>query len=92
MSIKRYLFIMRFILNAQYLLKYKKVPQDLMKRNLEEMKNDIPFRVYSKIKELSEVKINGHGRDMFKEIPVLDEYYKEIFAKYQDLNYDKKNR
>ena len=61
-----------------------------MIKNLEELEKDIPSEVLAKIKELIELKKTGHGKEIVKEIPILDKYYKETFERYQSLEYEKK--
>ena len=61
-----------------------------MIKNLEELEKDIPSDVFQKVKELIEMKKNGHGKDNVKEIPVLDKQFKEIFDRYHDLVIEKK--
>ena len=89
-NIKKYLNVMLLILNAEYILKFKKLPNTSMIKNLEELEKDIPTEVVQKIKELIELKKNGHGKDNIKEIPVLDKYYNETFERYKSLGYEKK--
>ena len=61
-----------------------------MIKNLEELEKDIPSDVFQKVKELIDMKKNGHGKDNVKEIPVLDKYFKETFDRYYDLGIEKK--
>ena len=61
-----------------------------MIKNLEELEKDIPSDVFQKVKELIDMKKNGHGKDNVKEIPVLDKYFKESFDRYHDLGIEKK--
>ena len=61
-----------------------------MIKNLEELEKDIPSDVFQKVKELIDMKKNGHGKDNVKEIPVLDKQFKETFDRYHDLVIEKK--
>ena len=61
-----------------------------MIKNLEELEKDIPSDVFQKVKELIDMKKNGHGKDNVKEIPVLDIQFKETFDRYHDLVIEKK--
>ena len=63
-----------------------------MIKNLEELEKDIPSDVFQKVKELIDMKKNGHGKDNVKEIPVLDKQFKETFDRYHDLVIEKKNK
>ena len=81
---------MLLILNAEYVLKYKKLPNSSMVKNLEELEKDIPSDIVQKIKELIELKTKGHGKDNIQEIPLLDKYFGEIFDRYKSLGYEKK--
>lgn len=89
-NIKKYLHVMLLILNAEYVLKYKKLPNSSMVKNLEELEKDIPSDIVQKIKELIELKIKGHGKDNIQEIPLLDKYFGETFDRYKSLGYEKK--
>ena len=89
-NFKKYLHVIRLILDAEYVLKYKRLPNTSMIKNLEELEKDIPPEVLAKIKELIELKKTGHGKEIVKEIPILDKYYKETFERYQNLEYEKK--
>ena len=90
MNIKKYLHVMRVILYAEYVLKFKKLPNTSMIKNLDELEKDIPSDVVEKIRELIVLKTTGHGKDDAKEIPLLDNYFKDTFDRYQSLNYEKK--
>ena len=89
-NVKKYLHVMRIILKVEYLLKYQKLPNTSMIKNLEELEKDIPSGVYMKIKEFIELKRNGHGKNNIKEMPLLDKYFKETFERYTNLNMEKK--
>ena len=89
-NIKKYLHVMRIILKAEYILKYQKLPNTSMVKNLEELEKDIPSDVYMKIKEFIELKRNGHGKNNIKGMPLLDKYFKESFERYANLNMEKK--
>ena len=88
-NFKKYLHVIRLILDAEYVLEYKKLPNTSMIKNLQELEKNIPSEVLAKIKELIELKKTGHGKEIVKEIPVLDKYYKETFEKYKSLEYEK---
>ena len=90
LNIKKYLHCIRLLLGAQYVLNYKKLPNTSMIKNLEELEKDIPTEVFKKIKELVELKINGHGKDVVKDIPVIDNYFKEKYDEFEKLGYNKK--
>ena len=90
LNVKKYLHVMRLILKAEYVLKYQKLPNTSMIKNLEELEKDIPSDVFEKVKELIDKKKNGHGKDNVKEIPMLDKYFKETFDRYHDLGIEKK--
>lgn len=53
-----------------------------MIQTLEDLKNDIPSEVVQKTKELIALKLKGHGKDKYKEIPVLDDYFKLFEQEY----------
>ena len=89
-NFKKYLHVIRLILDAEYVLQYKKLPNTSMIKNLKELEKYIPNEVLKKINELIEIKKSGHGKDVVKEIPILDKYYKETFERYQGLEYEKK--
>ena len=89
-NVKKYLHVMRILLKAEYLLKYQKLPNTSMLKNLKELEKDIPSDIYMKIKEFIELKKNGHGKDKIKEIPLLDKYFKESFERFANLNMENK--
>ena len=89
-NFKKYLHVIRLILDAEYVLEYKKLPNTSMIKNLQELEKNIPSEVLAKIKELIELKKTGHGKEIVKEIPILDKYYKETFERYKSLEYEKK--
>ena len=89
-NVKKYLHVMRIILKAEYLLKYQKLPNTSMIKNFEELEKDIPADVYAKIKEFIELKKNGHGKDIIKEMPLLTNYFDESFERFANINMEKK--
>ena len=89
-NVKKYLHVMRIILKVEYLLKYQKLPNTSMIKNLEELEKDIPADVYAKIKEFIELKKNGHGKDIIKEMPLLTNYFDESFERFANINMEKK--
>ena len=90
MNIKKYLHVMRVILEAEYVLKYKKLPSTSMIKNLDELEKDLPSEVVQKIRELIVLKTTGHGKEDAKELPVLDNYFKETFERYRNLGIEAK--
>ena len=53
-----------------------------MVQTLEDLKNDIPSEVVQKTKELIALKLKGVGKDKYKEISVLDDYFKLFEQEY----------
>ena len=92
LNVKKYLHVMHLILYAEYILKFKRLPNTSMVKNLQELEKEIPKDVLEKIYELVKLKKNGHGKDNVKEIAMLDKYYLETFERYQNLHFEKKIR
>ena len=92
LNVKKYLHVMQLILNAEYVLKFKKLPNTSIIKNLKDLEKEIPNDVVIKINELIQLKKNGHGKDITNEITILDTYYIETFEKFQNLHLDKKIR
>ena len=92
LNVKKYLHVMQLILNAEYVLKFKKLPNSSMIKNLQELEKEIPKEIVEKINELINMKKSGHGKDITNEINILDKYYAETFERFQNLHLDKKIR
>lgn len=81
---KKYLYAMRGLLNAEYVLKYDKIPPLLMRETVKAMQDDMPPEVVSKLDEVIEIKSKGLEKETILRIPVFDEY----FARAMNKNYD----
>jgi len=91
-SYKKYLHTMRQALNVEYVIKYNKLPPNIMTQTLEVMKNDIPPEVYQNIQELIRIKMQGCGYNKVKVIPALDRYYEHIVNKFKYFSCETKKR
>jgi len=89
---KKYLHTIRNMLNAEYVIKYNKLPPNLMTQTLDELKNDISPEVYHKIKELIGIILQKRGKDKVKEIPVLDKYYEYVTNKLEHFSCEGKEK
>lgn len=74
---KKYLYAMRGLLNAEYVLKYDKIPPLLMRETVKAMQNDMPAEVVSKLNEVIDIKSKGLEKETVLRIPVLDEFFKQ---------------
>ena len=92
LNAKKYIHVMQLILNAEYVLKFKKLPNSSVIKNLKELEKEIPNEIVEKINELIQMKKSGKGKDITNEINVLDKYYLETFERFQNLHLDKKIR
>jgi hypothetical protein len=64
--VKKYLHVMHLLLYAEYILKFKRLPNTSMIKNLQELEKEIPKDIFEKINELIKLKKNGHGKDNVK--------------------------
>ena len=81
---KKYLYSMRGLLNAEYVLKYDKILPLLMRETVKAMQDNMPPEVVSKLDEVIEIKSKGLEKKTVLRMPVFDEY----FAKAMNKNYD----
>lgn len=78
---KKYLYAMRGLLNAEYVLKYDKIPPLLMRETVKAMQDDMLPKVVSKLKEVIEIKSKGLEKETVLRIPVFDEYFTKAMSK-----------
>lgn len=81
---KRYLYAMRGLLSALYVLKFNKIPPLLMRETVKAMQNDMPSELVTKLNEVIEIKSQGLEKEKVLRIPVFDEY----FADALNRNYE----
>jgi len=81
---KKYLYAMRGLLNALYVLKFDKIPPLLMRETVKAMQSDMPAEVITKLNEVIDIKSKGLEKETVLRIPVFDEY----FAKALNTNYE----
>lgn len=81
---KKYLYSMRGILNAEYVYNFDTLPPLDLKKTADDLKKLIPEEVYSKLKEVIEIKSKGLERETILKIPVFDEFCKTEMNKNFD--------
>ncbi len=90
---KKYLYSMRGLLNALYVLKFDKIPPLLMRDTLQAMQSHLPEGIASKLNEVIEIKSQGLEKETVLRIPEFDEFFKEELAKtYNSFNKRKVDR
>lgn len=83
---KRYLYAMRGLINAEYVLKFDKIPPLLMRETVKAMQNDMPVEVVTKLNEVIDIKSKGLEKETVLRIPVFDEYFAQTLNKnYENI-------
>lgn len=82
LSFKKYLYSMRGLLNAKYVLKHDKLPPLDFTQTIEELKRILPENVYLKTKEIIELKALGLEKEKIGHIKELDNYFDEELKKF----------
>ncbi len=77
LSYKKYLYSMRGLLNAKYVLIYDKLPPIDFTQTIEELKTILPENVYLKTKEIIDLKSRGQEKEKIGHIKELDNYFDE---------------
>lgn len=77
---KKYLYSMRGILNALYVLKFDKVPPILMRDTVRAMQCYIPEDIVSKLNEVIEIKSQGLEKETIQRISLFDEFFEQKLA------------
>jgi hypothetical protein len=75
---------MRGLLNAEYVLRFDKIPPLLMRETIAAMQNDMPSGVVAKLNEVIEIKSKGLEKETVLRIPVFDEYFAVAMNKTHD--------
>lgn len=81
---KKYLYSMRGLLNAEYVLKFDKIPPLLMRETVAAMQIDMPPEVVAKLNEVIKIKSSGLEKETVLRIPVFDEYFATAMNKTYD--------
>lgn len=87
---KKYLYAMRGLLNAEYVLKFDKIPPLLLRETAAEMRNFIPSEVSDKLNEVIEIKSKGLEKEKILRIPVFDEYFASALNQTCDSTDDRR--
>ena len=74
-SYKKYLYSMRGLLNAKYVLHFDKIPPLDFTQTVKDLENILPKDVYNKIFEVIEIKSKGLEKDKIVNIKEFDEYF-----------------
>lgn len=82
---KRYLYIMRGLLNALFVSKNCLIPPLDFTQTIELLKDSIPAEVYNKVKEIIEIKSSGLEKDTIERIEILDTFIDEYINKTFDV-------
>ena len=75
---KKYLYSMRGLLNAKYVLLFDKLPPLNFLQTVNELKDVIPKEVYLKILEVIDLKSKGLEKDKVGNISEFDKFFDEI--------------
>lgn len=76
---KSYLYAMRGLLNALYVLKFNKIPPLLMRETVKAMQNDMPSELITKLNEVIEIKSQGLEKETVLRIPIFDEFFRQAY-------------
>lgn len=83
---KKYLYSMRGLLNAKYVYEFDKIPPLDLRQTVEEIKNNIPEKVYKKYQNVIEIKSQGLERDVILRIQEFDEFFDtELKKEYKNF-------
>ena len=75
---KKYLYSMRGLLNAKYVLAFDKLPPLNFVQTINDLKSNIPNEVYSKLLEIIELKSKGLEKDKVENIREFDNFCDEV--------------
>ena len=74
---KKYLYSMRGLLNAKYVLIFDKLPPLNFLQTISDLKNNISNEVSSKLLEIIDLKSKGLEKDKVENIPEFDKFFDE---------------
>ena len=86
---KKYLYSMRGLLNAKYVLHFDKTPPLDFRQTVKDLENIIQKEVYNKIFEVIEIKSNGLEKDKIINIKEFDNYFNDELKKF-NVNFKKR--
>ena len=86
---KKYLYSMRGLLNAKYVLHFDKIPPLDFTQTVKDLENVLSKDVYNKIFEVIEIKSNGLEKDKIKNIKEFDVYFDDELKKF-NVNFKKR--
>ena len=75
---KKYLYSMRGLLNAKYVLLFDKLPPLNFVQTINDLKSNIPNEVYSKLLEIINLKSKGLEKDKVENISEFDNFFDEV--------------
>lgn len=86
---KKYLYSMRGLLNAKYVLQFDRVPPLDFTQTVKDLENILPKDVYDKIFEVIEIKSKGLEKDKIINIKEFDNYFDDELKKF-NVNFKKR--
>ncbi len=87
MTHKKYLYCMRGLINSEYVLRLDKIPPISFSEALDKMKKYIPTTIYTKLKEIIELKKEGFEEVKVSSIHLFEKYIEDFLeTEYMPTN------